>query len=66
MTNPGSSGAGVIFCPVILELEVTSIHPERKWASTRNPAARYRFAYFSHFMISGSVGRLPYIRMPMR
>ncbi len=53
MTNPGSSGAGVYFLLCGLQLQ-------------SNRAANYRFAYFSHFMISGSVGRLPYIRMPMR
>jgi hypothetical protein len=25
-----------------------------------------RYAYFIHFKISGSVGRLPYMRIPMR
>ena len=39
---------------------------DRERELSRGSHANYRFAYFSHFTISGSVGRLPYIRMPIR
>jgi hypothetical protein len=31
----------------------------------KNVSRPYAFAYFSHLMISGRVGRFPYIRMPI-
>lgn len=35
-------------------------------AKAKGRTTNYPFAYFSHFTISGRVGRLPYMRMPMR
>jgi hypothetical protein len=61
MTNPGSLEPGFISCSA-----ATSIHAAAEGTSIRTPAAHHRLAYFSHFTISGSVGRLPYMRIPMR